>query len=257
MQKIANINRVMDALGIPLIAGLCEVETKAVVQDIVRFKNMAQTHAVVHFESADNRGIDNALIYDSTVLKLESSGLIPFDMPNESSPAREIIWAKFSREGDSILAIVNHWPSRIGGQAESEPKRLSAALAAKEFIDSTMKASRAMKVVFMGDLNDHPTDRAPQIISELLTSMIAYDSGEFEGTHFYRGEWGILDHIMVSKNFKKKGVKLVKKSGVIHSPSFLLAEHRDNLIPNRTYTGSKYLGGYSDHLPVSIRVSLD
>ena len=255
--KIERINQVMDTLELPLIAGFCEVENITTVMHIVKHGNMRTTHAVVHHESPDMRGIDNALIYDKTFLKLKSSGTVHVAMPSPRSKTRDILWAKFVRGKDSIMAIVNHWPSRIGGQAETEPKRLAAALEAKEFVDSVIRASKKMKIVFMGDLNDYPDNRAPQKIEESLNPMISAESGEFGGSYSYRGEWGVLDHIYVSKNFKKKGVKLIKKSGKIHSNSFLLSEFKGNKTPFRTYAGSKYLGGYSDHFPVSIRVKVN
>jgi predicted extracellular nuclease len=256
-EKLAHINQVMDSLCHPLIIGLCEIENKAVVDDIVSSGSMSTTHAVIHVESLDKRGIDNAIIYDSTVLKLIETGIVRFDMPAPSTPSRDIIWAKFAYGSDTLLTMVNHWPSRSGGQLESEPKRLIAGIAAKEFIQNEMTENESLKLVFMGDLNDHPEDMAPSMISELLVPMIMAKSGEFGGSHNYRNEWGVLDHILVSKSFLKKGaVRVQKKSGKIHSPQFLLGEYKGHIVPNRTYGGSTYLGGYSDHLPVTIEVSL-
>lgn len=257
LDKVANINEVMDSLHTPLIVGLCEVENKAVVEDIVRFGKMNSTHTVVHFESADARGIDNAIIYDSTVLTLLDKGAIRFDMPAPSTPSRDIVWATFKHRKELITVMVNHWPSRRGGQAESEPKRMVAAISAKEFINAQLSANKKVKIVFMGDLNDYPENRSPSIISDILKPLITKKSGQFGGSYSYRNEWGVLDHIMVSKSFiKKKGIKVKKKSGKIHSPDFLLSEYRGNIVPNRTYGGLKYLGGYSDHFPVSVEVKI-
>lgn len=255
-EKIKHINQVIDSVGVPLIFGMCEIENKGVVQDIVDFGSMKNTHAVVHYQSLDFRGIDNAIIYDKTVLTLVKSGIIRFDMPAPDSPSRDIVWAKFSHGKDTILAMVNHWPSRSGGQVESEPKRLIASIAASTFIDSVLAANKKMKIVFMGDLNDTPEDRSASLIAESLKPLITPNSGQFGGSHNYNGEWSILDHIMVSKAFLKKGAKVNKKSGTIYSPDFLLSEYKGNIVPNRTYGGSKYLGGYSDHLPVMIRVKI-
>jgi predicted extracellular nuclease len=257
LEKIRHINQVMDSLCVPMIIGVCEIENKAVVDDIVAYGSMKNTHAVIHVESLDFRGIDNAIIYDSTVLTLAKTGIVRFDMPESGSPSRDILWAKFVYKSDTILAMVNHWPSRSGGQLESEPKRLIAAIAAKNFIQNELAANKSVKIVFMGDLNDHPEDRAPSMISELLVPMITSKSGVFGGSHNYRSEWGVLDHILVSKAFLKKGnVRVSKKSGKIHSPQFLLGEYNGDIVPNRTYGGNTYLGGYSDHLPVTIEVSL-
>lgn len=251
-EKVAHINQVFEHIGQPVIFGMCEIENAAVVQDVVNHGTMKGNYEIVHFESKDERGIDNALVYDSRVFSLESSGIIPVNLPEKTGPTRDILWARLERANDVVLVMVNHWPSRRGGQVESEPNRLVAATAARSFIDSIQMTNKAVKIVFMGDLNDYPADRAPQMISSVLTPMIVAKSGEFGGSNMYNHEWNILDHMLVSSNcFKKKGFSVVKNSGVIHSPSFLLSTYKDEIVPARTYGGKNYLGGYSDHLPVS------
>lgn len=257
-EKIQHINKVIHSVGNPLVMGVCEIENRQVVEDIVAGGSLKGTHAVVHHESLDARGIDNAIIYDSTQLTLVEDGFIRFEMPEGDSPSRDIVWAKFSHNGEELFVMVNHWPSRRGGELVSEPKRLIAAYAAAEFIDSLQQDNKNAQIVFMGDLNDYPTDRAPQIVSERLKPLITEQSGEFGGTHNYLGEWNILDHIMVSKALtKKKGISVNKKSGAIHSFEYLITTYKDNLVPFRTYGGGKYLEGYSDHLPVSVSIKLN
>ena len=254
-EKIAHINQVMDSLSSPMLLGMCEIENAEVVKDVIRFGKYAQ-YDLIHYESTDQRGIDNALIYDPRVLTKKSSGIIRFEMPAPDSPTRDIIWAKFAVKNskDSILAMVNHWPSRRGGEEESEPKRMIAAEAAKSFIDSVLTANKKMKIVFMGDLNDYPTNAGPMLIAESLQPMITQESGEFCGSHSYRGEWNVLDHILVSKSMLKGKTKSKKNSGKIYSNTFLLDEYKGDIVPFRTYGGKTYLGGYSDHLPVTISV---
>lgn len=256
-EKLKHINKVVENLNSPIILGLCEIENQAVVQDIINIGNLKGKYALVHHESLDQRGIDNALIYDQTVLSVKESGIIRFDMPEGYSPSRDIVWAKFTTGSDEIIAMVNHWPSRRGGQLKSEPKRLVAAVSAKAFIDSVKQVDPKVKIVFMGDLNDYPENMSPKMISEELKPMITKKSGEFGGTHNYRGEWNVLDHIMISKGFTKgKGIKVKKRSGKIHNFEFLMTTYKGNIVPFRTYGGGKYLAGYSDHLPVSISVKI-
>ncbi len=254
--KIAHINKVIEELNFPIILGLCEIENEAVVRDVVNGGQMKGAYGVIHYESLDQRGIDNAIIYDSTLMTVIESGILRFDMPEPFSPSRDIVWAKFKLGEEEIITMVNHWPSRRGGQPVSEPKRMIAATAAKIFIDSVLTASPKAKIVFMGDLNDYPEDRAPSMVSSLLKPMITVKSGEYGGTHSYRGEWGVLDHIMISKGFKKGKACIVRKSGKINSFDFLMTEYMNNIVPFRTYGGRKYLKGYSDHLPVSVVVKI-
>ncbi len=254
--KIKHINQVIDAIESPLIIGLCEVENKNVVLDIVKNGQLSCTHALVHAESRDQRGIDNAIIYDKSALLLEEKGTIRFNIPGDR-PTRDILWARFTARKTSFYVMVNHWPSRYGGAEESEPKRMIAAENARLFIDSLIQNDPKVRIIFMGDLNDHPENAAPQMIQEQLSPMITTESGKYQGTHNYRGQWGILDHIMVSDSFlKKRGTRIVKNSGAIHSFNFLIGEYRGNEVPARTYGGKKYLNGYSDHLPVSIKIRL-
>ena len=254
--KLKRLNQVIDSLQVPMILGLCEIENKQVVLDLVAAGSMKSTHDIVHFESLDQRGIDNAIVYDKTVLTLEESGIIRFDMPEPSSPSRDIVWAKFSRGKDTILTMVNHWPSRRGGQVESEPKRMVAAIAASEFVDSVLNQNKKTNLIFLGDLNDYPDNKTTQMVSESLKPMIVEKSGKYGGSHNYRGEWHILDHMMVSKAFLKKKTKVKKKTAQIYTPEFLLTTYKGNIVPKRNYGGRKYLGGYSDHMPIVIEVKM-
>lgn len=254
-EKLKHINEVFELFNSPLIIGVCEIENEQVVRDIVNYGKLKANYGVVHYESLDERGIDVALIYDSTSMKLIQSGIVRYNMPEGDRPSRDIVWGKFLFGKDTILGMVNHWPSRSGGEEASEPKRMIAATAAREFIDSVQKYSPKTKIAFMGDLNDYPTNNSAKLIAEVLTPMITKESGEYKGSYNYRGEWDVLDHIMISANFfSGKKVKALKDSGKIYSNSFLLEVYKGDTVPFRTYGGKKYLGGYSDHLPVSIEL---
>jgi len=150
--------------------------------------------------------------------------------------------------------MVNHWPSRRSGTDTSEPKRIKAAEAGAHFIDSILSVDPNAKIVYLGDLNDHPQDKAPQIIEARLNPVITAQSGEFGGSYNYKEEWGILDHIYVSKGLSSGKVRMKENSGKISSFPYLITEYKGNKVPFRTYGGEKYLGGYSDHLPVSIEI---
>ncbi len=258
LEKRNHINQVFDLMPNPLFIGMCEIENESVLRDLNAHSETRKSFGIVHEESPDARGIDVAIMYDSSAVKLISSGKIRFVLPNQTEPStRDILWGKFNRKKDTIFVMVNHWPSRRGGQAESEPLRLEAAKNARIFIDSVLNSNTNAKIVLMGDLNDYPTDKAPQLIDEKLNPMITHESGEFGGSHNYKETWDVLDHIFVSPSLQnsRKGFKVCSSSGKIHSFPFLLTEYKGQIVPFRTYGGSTYLGGYSDHLPVSIELS--
>jgi len=256
-EKLAHIRQVLETLNKPIVAGFSEVENANVVRDIIRNQKNFKGYGVVHYDSKDARGIDVAMIYDSSKLKLLQSGFIRFVLPGETeATTRDIVWAKYKLKKETFFVMVNHWPSRRSGTDTSEPKRIAAAENARKFIDSLQTVEPSSKIVLLGDLNDYPEDKAPQLLAEKLTPMITKASGQFGGTHNYKDEWGVLDHIYVSKSMEQGKLKVVPNSGKINSFPFLLTEYKGKTVPFRTYAGEKYLGGYSDHLPVSIEISL-
>lgn len=260
LEKLNHINKVIDQISAPpLIIGLVEIENATVVRDIVKHsEKMKNKYGVVHYDSPDERGIDVAMIYDSSTLKLVESGYLRYDLPDTAySHTRDIVWAKYKKGKDVIYAMVNHWPSRRSGEKESEGNRIIAATAARKFIDSLLLENPNVKIVFMGDLNDHPEDKAPQMVYEKLTQMIYPKSGDFGGSYCYKNKWEVLDHIMVSPAFlTKKKIKVKQDSGKIYSFDFLISEYKGAKVPFRTYGSKEYLAGYSDHLPVSITVTI-
>jgi predicted extracellular nuclease len=255
-EKINRINQVFDNIGSILIAGFCEIENRAVLEDVVKSSKERNHFKIVHYDSEDARGIDVGLMYDSKKITKLNSGFIRFILPDKNKAStRDIVWAKFLVKKDTLFVLVNHWPSRMGGEEKSNPYRVEAAKNARMFIDSVQQVSPQSKMIFMGDLNDYPTNEAPKLIAEKLIPMITKTSGEFGGTYFYNKNWDILDHLLVSQNLlTKKRLRTNINAGKIHSPSFLIEEHKGDKKPFRTYASSKYLGGYSDHLPVSIGV---
>ena len=254
-EKLSHIRKVLGDLSYPMLVGFCEIENEGVLKALISGDQNLSNFGTVHYESPDARGIDVGFIYNKSKLSVLSSGKIRFTLPGDSEPkSRDIVWGKFLSKKDTLFALVNHWPSRRTD--DSEPKRIKAAESARVFIDSVLKVNPNAKIVFMGDLNDHPSDKAPQLISAKLNPMISKACGEFGGTHQYKNEWDVLDHIMVSPGFQKGKLKALANSGKIHSFPYLIEEYKGNKQPFRTYVGAKYLGGYSDHLPVSIQVKL-
>lgn len=254
-EKLSHIRKVLGDLSYPMLVGFCEIENEGVLKALISGDQNLSNFGTVHYESPDARGIDVGFIYNKSKLSVLSSGKIRFTLPGDSEPkSRDIVWGKFLSKKDTLFALVNHWPSRRTD--DSEPKRIKAAESARVFIDSVLKVNPNAKIVFMGDLNDHPSDKAPQLISAKLNPMISKACGEFGGTHQYKNEWDVLDHIMVSPGFQKGKLKALANSGKIHSFPYLIEEYKGNKQPFRTYVGAKYLGGYSDHLPVSIQVKM-
>ena len=182
---------------------------------------------------------------------------------NEKFKTRDILYVKgLLKDSVELHVFVNHWSSRRGGQSESEHKRILAANTLKNKSDSILFIDPNANIIFMGDFNDYPTNTS---IVEILDakSVDASKKNEFvnllaphhsrgKGTYNYRGEWGVLDQIIVSPALvqgKTIGVK-DKKAHILYE-DFLLYEHPSgDKTPSKTYGGPNYYGGYSDHLAV-------
>lgn len=267
--KLAHITEVIEAVGFPLIVGFSEVENKTVMNDLVKQGPLAaKNYAMVHFDSPDERGIDVALIYQSAKFKVLASK--PMGVYFEKEPeekTRDILYVKGQVDGETIHVFVNHWPSRREGEVESRPRRIAAATVLRKAVDSLFTTDKNAQIVIMGDFNDSPTDESIQkaLMAQPSDAKVEpaklYDladrfAKEGKGTHKYKGEWGTLDQLIVSSSlFDKKGLYTDAKGANVGEFDFLLEpDPKGGQWTKRTYAGSKYLGGYSDHLPIYLNL---
>lgn len=252
------------------ILGMCEVENSTVLNDMTQNHQLQKMkYRFVHFEGPDERSIDNALIYQSKKLTLVSA--VPYPVifeENTRSKTRDILLVKlkYTKTKSDIIVLVNHFPSRLGGEKESEPKRINAAKVLQHIYDSITKADPGTPVIMMGDFNDTPSNTSMREallckghVAELQGNDLFNAMYELEekkiGSHFYRGEWHALDQIIISNN-------LVNCTGKIcYHPGSVTVYKQDWMVettgkyagsPLRTFGGQKYLNGYSDHLPVYV-----
>jgi predicted extracellular nuclease len=266
-EKLDHLSKVIDHMGQPGIMGLCEVENKATLDALMKEPAIKDAkYVAVHQESPDFRGIDVALLYSKDEYKLIKKDFIRIDFPKsivEDYTTRDILHATLqNNDKEYIHVFVCHWPSRRGGEKESEPKRVYVAQQVKKEIDKIFEEYDDNHIIVMGDLNDEPSNKsADQILgakpvvnrpkSEQLYNLVYDLHKNGYGSYNYRGSWNMLDHIIVSGSLLD-GKKTEVKNTKIFNRNFMLyynkkdAEHK----PNRTFSGGKYYGGYSDHLPV-------
>lgn len=267
--KLRNISRVITAVGemqSPALVGLCEVENDSVVFDLTRRSPLrAQDYQYVMTNSPDERGIDVALLYQRDQFKLLTKNEYVIHFTNPTKPTRNLLYVKgLISPADTLHIFVCHFPSRSGGQMQSEPARIDAAALVKAKTDSIFCENADAKIIVMGDFNDHPTDKSLQTIlragridkdasTHSLFNLLAHRLDEKEiGSYKFQGNWEILDQIIVSRAL----LPLLCESGqVIYKSAFLLEEDRNGgYKPFRTYSGPRYNGGFSDHLPVYIDI---
>jgi len=274
--KISNMAEVISELGsdhgegAPAIVGLCEVENEVVVSDLINDPKLKPyNYQVVHYDSPDKRGIDVCLIYQPRVFQVTNSKAIPLFIYDKDS--RERIYTRDQLvvsglfDDESIHFIVNHWPSRYGGAERSAPLRNEAAKLSKSIIDSICTIEKKAKVILMGDLNDDPIDESVTVHLEALGDQKELKKGELydamydlydtgNGTLAYRGKWNLFDQMILTKSLtgKKKSTYKYESSHIYKVPKMVEQEGKYKGYPLRTYVGSRYFGGYSDHFPVYI-----
>jgi predicted extracellular nuclease len=277
-KKQANIARVITAIGgwnIPGIVGLLEVENENALIALTKYsplKNMQYKY--IHKESPDARGIDVAVLYQPRQFNPFHEEFIQIDFPDApTSKTRDILYAAgVLRNNDTLHVFMNHFPSRLGGETASEPRRIFVASKLRAKVDSIFSVSPKANIVIMGDFNDYPTNKSMNSVlkavmpedsvstSELYNLYYRYQIKGEEGSHKYQGEWGMLDQIIVSGNMLTSTNTLFtdKDNAHIFKADFLLEDDPKFLgkQPFRTYIGMKYHGGYSDHLPVYIDVAV-
>lgn len=266
--KIAKLDQVMSQAtpdGVPDLLGVCEVENSAVCMAWSKY-GCLKNHVLVHRESPDHRGIDVALFYNPQKLKLINTQWYQLVQDGQkSSSTREILYASFGITKDTIHVLVNHWPSRYGGEEKSRPKRIKAAQLAKSISDSVFHQHPSAKLILMGDFNDYPdnqslvdylqADTLPGMPNKLYNMSYEADKSGL-GSYNYRNNWGCLDQFIVSKTLLKptrQKVQVINDSYTIVKKEFMLYTNKKGITyPSRTYGGPNYYGGYSDHLPVYI-----
>ena len=233
---------------LPDIIGLCEVENKLVIDDLLKtetFKN--HTYKIIHKQSPDGRGIDCALLVDEK-FEVLNSNFIKINNPIESRATRDIVFGKLKFKNQIINVFVNHWPSRWGGQEASNHKRVFVAEVLRKYIDNNTLESDFNLI--MGDFNDYPTNEslAEVLVKDDLVNLMSKSNVSGRGSYNYRGNWDWLDQIIVSQD----DFKLIS-FGAFEEDFMMYTNKKGEVYPNRSFGGNNWYAGFSDHLPVFLR----
>ncbi len=276
MHKIHNMAYVISKIAVDkklglkglAVLGVSEVENRKVLEDLVRDSSLkSRNYKIVHYDSPDHRGIDVALLYNPAVFKVESSKQTPLIIKGEPDfHTRSQLVVRGKLMGEDFAFIVNHWPSRRGGEKRSLPYRIAAAELAYHLIDSLKQLNPNIKVILMGDLNDDPISKSVKKYlhskgkkeqtgnNDLFNPFEKYYR-EGIGTLAYRDNWNLFDNMFVTKSLLMKdksdldGWKFYKAK--IFNAEFLKQkEGKFAGYPFRTFVGNNFMGGYSDHFPV-------
>ncbi|GAB3534789.1 endonuclease [Pontibacter brevis] len=272
--KLRNLASVISGIGGkggPAIVGLGEVETKQVVEELVNTPPLRKyDYNVIHYDMPDEQGLDVALIYQPKHFKPTYTQAIPIAFGGGNYTSRDILQVKGELRGELVTIYVTHWPPRTRTRAgrQDDSRLRTAAKTLRQHIDQQLEADPNAKIIVLGDFDAEPdaavmkevlqaTGRPdPSYKEELFnTHYLTFVNGA--GSYANEGDFKMLDQILVSKSLlnEEAGLQYVRGSAGIHAPNhsmFLFGKYRGT--PSRTYSGTLYLGGYSDHFPVYIQL---
>ncbi len=269
--KLHNLATVISKLGTDInpdgvaLLGVSEVENKDVLQDLVAQPELAPRDLkIVHFNSHDYRGIDVALLYNPKYFRVLSARPYFLYIDGEEYITRSVLWVRGKLLGEEVDIMVNHWPSRRGGEAATAYLREAAAAIDRHLMDSLLEAGEAANFIVMGDLNDDPTNKsvvevlgAKPEISEVVESRDLYNPyynfyKNGMGSSAYRDAWSLFDQIILGKDLLKSTDESPWRyeRAMIFKEDFMVQRYgRYKGYPLRSFSYGKWLNGYSDHYP--------
>ena len=277
-KKVQNMADVISKIGAktsnnsPAVIGICEVENRGVIEDLANDPALAsKNYGIVHYDSPDERGIDVALMYQKALFRPLSSSAHQTKLRDNSSDGRDytrdVLLVSGYLEEDLIHVLVNHWPSRSGGEARSRSKREAAAAVNKRLVDSLQMEDSYAKIFVMGDLNDNPTnsslkkvlktkgDKRKVGFKELFNPMESFFKKGL-GSNAYRDAWSLFDQIIVSKPLLEEDYSSFRfyKAGIFNAQFLITKKGQYKGYPFRSFSWGGFTGGYSDHFPVFVHV---
>lgn len=246
-RKLTDVSRVLMAIGddaAPDLVGLCEVENDSVLTDLCRRSSLRNLDfSYVMTQSADRRGMDVALLYRPARFRLLDWHAVRVPSREHALPAtRDILWVKgLAPGGDTLHVVVCHLPSRLGGRAGQRGRRLAVGTL-NLLADSIGEGGN---LVVLGDFNAPPHDKVFRKLTKLV-NLVPQKRYPSEGTYRYKGLWSWIDHALVSP-------ALVSVAGPVYLYTAPWLQDKDShggWHPRRTFMGTFYHGGVSDHVPL-------
>ena len=275
INQLAGVIQQMNGGKGPDILGVCEVESESVIERLVNAIPLVnRDYGVVHADTKDARGIDVAFIFDKKVFKVPQKGEVFNHIVLKRNAMRDIVRVNFKTKSSPAVDLVligNHWPSRLGGEFASEPYRIIAAETLSYWLERiNEKFDKEVSIMVMGDFNDEPYNRSMQEYAlskkdskrvkskrskkPYLPNLMWPLQKDGVGTHFY-DSWGMLDQILVTRSLLTKvdGFRLVADSCEIIRFPELIKSGKSRRFGRPSAKGFDR-DGYSDHLPVGVRI---
>ena len=275
-RKLENLGEVFQAVsslpgGFPTLVGVSEVENDSVLEDMVSQKRLSGAgYRYVHYESDDLRGVDVALLYRSSRFKmLDSQPVKPILRSGREYHGRDILMVRGLLDGEMFAIYVCHFLSRRAGRDASAGFRRAGAETIYYHALQMRDEYPGIKVIVMGDMNDTPADFSLSHLLHAVADMEDVEEGGFfnpmwtlmeegQGTSMHNHRWTLFDNILVCRQLLadsgSEGFHIARFSKLHYAQIFKRNFMMEHGVPKRSYTGKHFSGGYSDHLPVLVRL---
>ncbi len=271
-KKVNDIARVLHEIGepggatvdltafhIPDIVVLCEVENDSAIISLTRRSLLRSAgYKYIITQSQDLRGVDVSILYNPLTFRPDTSISIRVNPIQNFAPTRDILYVKgITRAGEKLHVFALHAPSRSSGEAHTEPYRMVVSNTVAHHVDSILTSEPSANIIVAGDFNDYSHNKSLKNLGDRLCHISkdakGYDARNtrVNGTYYYQGEWGSLDHILVSSALADR----VSQCYIFDRDWLLERDAQGNLKPRRTYRGPMYHGGVSDHLPLVMKIA--
>jgi hypothetical protein len=258
--------------GGPAVMGVSEIENRQVLEDIISHPLLKESgYQIVHYDSPDLRGVDVGLVYRTRFFKVTASSsneLKIFDDAGERVFTRDQLVVSGIFDGEPMHFIVNHWPSRSSGEMTTRPRRNAAADLTRHLVDSLLSIDSNAKIFVIGDLNDDPSNESLRKHLRAVADAEDMKDGEMFncmyplykkgiGSLYYRDGLNLFDQIVVSPAVTGKDFSTYKfyKAVVFNSQFLVQKDGQYKGYPLRTYVGTVFQGGFSDHFPVYVIIA--
>lgn len=265
LYKISHVFQLMKEENgvLPFMIGLSEVSGRKVLEDLVEMEPFNSEYGIIHYNSMDERKVDVAMLYDKSKIEVMDSETITFffEITNKNTKyydtTRDVLYSKVKYKGEIINVFIAHLPSKREKDV-NKPKRTFILNEIRQRIMNIVHADKE-HVVLCGDFNENPDD-------ENLVKIL-YDNNQetvlinpfqelfltrnYSTFHYKSGL--LYDQIILSKSFFDNNVLDFQNAKVFNVENISSRTRNFEGRPFRTYAGTRYLGGYSDHFPVFVK----
>ena len=273
LQQIAKVILAAGEWQQPALVGLCEVENDSVLHKLTHNTSLYKSdYRYIISDGDDTRGINCGLLYARDRFNYLGHAEYPVLLsrhPKKKTRRILHVWGEL-QNGSRLDVMICHFPSRYGGEKETEKDRMDAAIRLREVSDSLYRTQSALQLLIMGDFNDTPenksiTDGLKAIpfeaaggqteqdnmhnankTDELILYSLFSGRQNWPGSHKYDGQWHQIDHIFISESLLNRNTPLEAESKLqssFETRFHALTETRQIFAPAFLLTPDKRHGG--------------